>query len=248
MKDDPLRRELYAELRQIRRGPGPFGMERTAMSEFLTDVVGRGSIERAYGALVDALVRHGADPESDIRAYFDTSGFQTEGDTLDQRLKAYADAHHVEQRTGLRRSDRGAAKLSYILRDTLTIERPWGKIGIVEENGLVLVRVDVDVLHNAQWRRPHVYINGEFQEDRPFELHDSPTSEFFATGREMFPDIPLLPPEKPRDDEFRVSVYWVMPVWPIWVVATTLTTPGISSAFTAERNTGATITLWRQTR
>lgn len=52
------------------------------MSEMLTDVVGRGSIERAYGAMLDALVRHGADTESDIRAYFDTSGFQTPGDTL----------------------------------------------------------------------------------------------------------------------------------------------------------------------
>ena len=71
------------------------------MSEMLTDVVGRGSIERAYGAMLDALVRHGADTESDIRAYFDTSGFQTPGDTLDARLKVYAEEHHVEQRTGL---------------------------------------------------------------------------------------------------------------------------------------------------
>lgn len=44
------------------------------MSEMLTDVVGRGSIERAYGAMLDALVRHGADTESDIRAYFDPAG------------------------------------------------------------------------------------------------------------------------------------------------------------------------------
>lgn len=116
--------------------------------------MGRGSIERANGALIDAMVRHGADTESDIRAYFDTSGFQIAGDTLDQRLKAYADAHHVEQRTALRRSDRGAEKLSHILRDDLAIERPWGDISVHEVLGLVKIRVWVDVLHSAQWRRP----------------------------------------------------------------------------------------------
>lgn len=245
MKDDPLRRELNQELRQIRRRSGPFGMERTATSEFLTDVVGRGSIERAYGALVDALVRHGADPESDIRAYFDTSGFQTPGDTLDARLKIYAEEHHVDQRTALRRSDRGAEKLSYILRDTLTVERPWGKIGVSEVDGLVIVSVRVDVLHNTQWRRPHVHINGVFQEGCDWELRDSPTSEFFATATEKFVNIPLQPAAQPGDDELTVQVYWVMPVWPIWVVSTTLKTPGLGSTFITERNSGATVTLWR---
>lgn len=248
MKDDPLRRELYQELRQVRRRSGPFGIERTATSEFLTDVVGRGSIERAYGALIDALVRHGADPESDIRAYFDTSGFQTDGDTLDQRLKAYAAAHHVEQRTSLRRSDRGAEKLSYILRDTLTIERPWGKIAISEVDGLVIAGVQVDVLHNAQWRIPHVHINDVFQDGCEWELHDSPTSEFFATAKENFYNIPLRPPENPGDDELKIQVFWVMPVWPIWVVSTGLTTPGLMSSFITERNSGATITLSRTAR
>ncbi len=220
-------------------------MERTATSEFLTDVVGRGSVERAYGAMIDALVRHGADPEGDIRAYFDTSGFQTDGDTLDQRLKAYADTHHVEQRTGLRRSDRGAEKLSYILRDALTIERPWGNVSVHEAGGFVTARVSVDVLHNSLWRRPHVYINGEFQDDREFELHDSPTSEFFATGREDFAAVPLRQPTTPQDDEYKLHVLWVMPVWPIWMVGTSLSTPRLVSTFVTERESGATITLWR---
>ena len=56
MKDDPLRRKIQAELRQLRRAPGMFGMERMATSAMLTDVVGRGSVERAYGALIDALI------------------------------------------------------------------------------------------------------------------------------------------------------------------------------------------------
>jgi hypothetical protein len=220
-------------------------MDRTAMSEFLTDVVGRGSVERAYGALLDALVRHGADSAGDIRAYFDTSGFQTDGDTLDQRLKAYAEAHHVEQRTGLRRSDRGAEKLSYILRDTLTIERPWGKIGLSEVGGLVLLSVSVDVHHNAQWRRPHVYINEVFQEGCDWELHDSPKSEFFATATERFVNIPLREPADTTDDLLKVQVFWPMPVWPIWVVSTGLTTEGLVSSFVTERNSGVTVTLTR---
>lgn len=244
MKDDPLRREILAELRQLRRGPGAFGMERMATSETLTDVVGRGSVERAYGAMLDALVRHGADTESDIRAYFDTSGFQTRGDTLDARLKVYAEEHHVEQRTGLRRSDRGAEKLSYILRDTLTIERPWGKIVVSEMDGLVVAGVIVDVLHGSQWCRPHVHINGEYQE-RDFVLHDSETSELFATAQERFDNIPLLPPASPGDDEFVIEVFWVMPVWPIWQTGTMLKTPGLGARLTTERNSSARVSLWR---
>jgi hypothetical protein len=246
MKDDPLRRKIQAELRQLRRAPGMFGMERMATSAMLTDVVGRGSVERAYGALlIDALVRHGTDPESDIRAYFDTSGFQTLGDTLDARLTAYHEEHHVDQRTALRSSDRGAEKLSYILRDTLTIERPWGKIGVSEVDGLVIASVRVDVLHNAQWRNPHVHINGVFQEGCDWELHDSEASEFFATATEKFVNIPLRPATKVGDDEFKVQVFWVMPVWPIWAVSTNLKTPGLGSSFITERNSGATVTLWR---
>lgn len=214
------------------------------MSETLTDVVGRGSVERAYGVLLDALVRHGADPESDIRAYFDTSGFQTPGDTLDARLASFHEEHHVDKRTALRRSDRGAEKLSYLLRDTLTIERPWGKIILSEVGGLVVTGVRVDVLHNALWRRPHVYINGE-QYEREFELHDSETSEFFATAKERFDNLPLQPPETAGDDEFVVEVFWVMPVWPIWAVSTYLKTPGLGSSFTTERNLSARVSLWR---
>lgn len=244
MKDDPLRREILAELRQLRRGPGAFGMERMATSETLTDVVGRGSVERAYGAMLDALVRHGADTESDIRAYFDTSGFQTPGDTLDARLKVYAEEHHVEQRTGLRRSDRGAEKLSYILRDTLTIERPWGKIVVSEMDGLVVAGVTIDVPRNAQWRRPHIYVNGEFQE-RQFELHDSPRGEVFSTAKEEFFNVPIASPGVSDDDIFRIGVVWVMPVWPIWMAGTMLKTPGVGSTFEIERHSGASVTLWR---
>lgn len=219
-------------------------MVRIATAFTITDFVGRGSVERAYGALLDALIRHGSEPESDIRAYFDTSGFQVEGETLDQRLKAYAAAHHVEQRTALRRSDRGAEKLSYILRDTLTIERPWGKLAVSEVDGLVVVGVQVDVPHNAQWRRPHVYING-VQHEREFVLHDSDTSEFFATAKERFENIPLQAPDEPDGDEFEARVFWVMPVWPIWVVSTNLKTSGLGSSFITERNSGASVTLWR---
>ncbi|WP_448712219.1 hypothetical protein [Microbacterium profundi] len=242
MKDDPHRQEIYAELRQLRRGAGEFGMDRIATAFTITDFVGRGSVERAYGALLDALVRHGSDPESDIRAYFDTSGFQAEGDNLDQRLSAYSDLHHVDQRTALRRSDRGAEKLSYILRDTLTIERPWGKLAVSEVGGVVTIGVQVDVPHNAQWRRPHVYINGE-QHERDFVLHDSESSDFFATAKERFDRIPLLSSES-DDDVFEAKVFWVMPVWPIWVTSAGFTTPGLVATFTMERNSGATISIW----
>jgi len=57
VKDDPLREDLLTELRALRRGAGPFGQDRVALSEMLIDFVGRGSIEQAYTTLLDVLDR-----------------------------------------------------------------------------------------------------------------------------------------------------------------------------------------------
>lgn len=86
---------------------------------------------------------------------------------------------------------------------------------------------------------------GQIPDGREFELHDVPTEALFAVGSEDFGSIALHTPSEPPADELVVRVPWAMPVWPIWIGGTSLTTPGLVSTFVTERESGATITLWR---
>jgi hypothetical protein len=243
MKDDPLRRDIERELRALRPQPGVLDLSRVAASETLTDFVGRGSPERALAILEDTFQRFGTNPLEDIGAFFATCGEGLEGTNLDERLKDYARQQFVTERTALRRSDRGANKLSYILRDSLRLERPWGAILISEVGGLAVVEVRVDVPHESQWRRPHVYID-KVQKDCVFELHDSKRSDFFATASESFLNVPITLTGVPGTDLLEVEVFWVMPVWPIWAISAGFSTPGLSVTHITERNSGATVTVW----
>jgi hypothetical protein len=232
--------DIERELRALRKMPGPLDVDRIASTEVLTDVVGRGSTERAFTTLMALLDLHGGDPDSDVRAYFETCGHELPGHTLNQRLEAYEARHFVDSRTGLRRSNRGATQLSYILRDQLPYERPWGHIAVTERDGLVRAKVWVDVFHGAMWRRPQIYINGEGQQ-RDFELHDS-ANDLFATAEEVFENIPLM--TSTRDEAlFTVSAHWAMPVWSAWKVGTSLATPGLYSVLTSERHPGAEVEI-----
>jgi len=232
------------ELRALRTQPTPLGLEHIALSHALTDLVGRGSPERAYGIVMDTLGRYGADPTSDVRAFFETCGLGLSGHTLNQRLEAYAAEHFVDRRTGLRRSDRGARKLSYILRDELNYERPAGKVVVSEVNGLVTLGVIIEIPSLSQWRRPVVWINGSLM-SREFELHDSGRNDLFVIGRERYDSTPLDQSDDDDDELFTAKILWSMSVWPTWTVSTHLKTPGLGSVFDLERQSGVTVSLWR---
>jgi hypothetical protein len=244
MKDDPLRLELLAELRSLRRLPGMFGVERIALSDMLVEFVGRGSVQLAYTTLLDVNDRDGKDPEGPIRAYFETAGVGVEGDNLDARLKAYAQIHHVEQRTGLRRSDRGAEELSYVLRDVFNYERPWCNLAAVQSGARVDVAVSIHLPEHSKWRRPHVYINEVKQENRLFELHDDPVVFGFVSGREKFDDIAL---DVSADDDtplLRLRVVWIMPVWPSWQNGAHMVDPRLYARLTNDRDGSAGLTIY----
>lgn len=242
MQADPVREEIEVELRALRTQPTPLGLEHVALSPALTDLVGRGSTERAYGIVMDTLDRYGADPTSDVRAFFETCGLGLSGTTLNQRLDEYAAKHFVDRRTGLRRSDRGASKLSYILRDELNYERPEGKVVVSEVNGLVTLGVIIEIPSLSQWRRPVVWINGTLI-SREFELHDSGRNDLFVIGKERYDSTPLEPSD--GDELFTAQVLWSMSVWPIWTVSTHLKTPGLGSVFDLERQSGVRVSLWK---
>lgn len=240
-----MRQDLHAELRQIRRGSGEFRLERIAAFEALTNAVGEGSVERAYTTLLDVMVRHGADEEGDIRAYFETCGFDTTGDNLNGRLQEYAGRHHVDERTALRRSDRGAERLSYVLRDIVNYERPWGNIILGQVGDQIVATVWVEMPSHAMWRRPHVYINGVFQEGREFELHDSATHESLVSGQEMFRDLTFNFDAEEDEHLLRIAVHWVMPVWPIWQLGAQLEDPSLHVRMVTDRTLSAEISVWR---
>lgn len=243
VKDDALRQELLAELRVLRRGPGPFAIDRVALSEMLTDYVGRGSVEQAYTTLLDVLDRDGIDPDGDVRAFFETAGLNMEGENLDARLKSYAADHNVEQRTGLRRSDRGAESLSFILRDGFNYERPWANILAVQSGKFVTLSVAVEIPQHSKWRRPHVYINGDLQEDRRFELHDSDTHPMLVSGREVFENLELDTSTNENDPLLEVRVVWVMPVWPSWQNGTHLVDPRLYARLVNDRDHSAEFSI-----
>lgn len=243
VRDDALRHDVLTELRTLRRGAGLLGVDRVALSEILVDFVGRGSVEQAYTTLLDVLERDGTDPDGPIRAFFETAGFDTSGENLDERLKAYAIRHHVEQRTGLRRSDHGAEQLSYILRDAFNYDRPWANIAAAQSGRLVALTVAVEIPSHSKWRRPHVYINGVFQEDRQFELHDSDTHPILVTGYEVFRDLELDITADEDTPLLEVRVVWVMPVWPSWQSGIHLVDPRLYAKLVNNRDHSAELSI-----
>jgi len=243
MKDDTLRRELLTELRALRRGSGPLAIERVAFSEMLIDFVGRGSVEQAYTKLLDAHRRDGSDAESDVRAYFETAGLYTPGENLNERLAAYAARHHVEERTGLRRSDRGAERLSFVLRDEFNYERPWANILLVQDGAFAELSVSVHLPSHALWRRPIVYLNDEPQERREYELHDSDVVPGFVVGFERFPRHPLNLDAGEDDPLIEVRVHWMPDVWPTWQSGVQLTDPRLYVKLANNRDYSAELTV-----
>ncbi len=236
MKDDPLRLDLLEDLRLIRLGTGEFSIERLTFAESLTDFLGRGSVEQAFTSLLDYLAQQGGDLEGDVRAYFETCGVGISLDNLDLRLKEYATGHRVDQRTALRRSDRGAARLSYIIRDSYLYERPMGNLVAFQHGALINVNVSIEVIEQSQYRRPQVYINDVLQDGLEFTLHESETHPMLLEGKQSFWDIPLNIDASEDDPLATVHIAWVMPVWPTWSLGATFLDSRLYAKLSVSRN------------
>lgn len=245
MKGDPIREALVENLRLLRRLPGPFGQAKiTGDMEALLTFVGRGSEELAYTTLLDALARYGTDPEGEIRAYFETAGFDTAGDNLDERLQAYAARHFVVERTGLRRSDRGAGHLADIFRDQMVHDRPWANVFAVQTGAAVVMDIWVELPEGSLWRRPWVYVNDEETERRPWELHQKKGDPTFSTARERFLDLKLNTSADDLTSLLRVNVIWAPQVWPAWQVDVQIADPRIYARFVVDRDNSSEFSIW----
>ncbi|MFC4245333.1 hypothetical protein ACFOYW_18340 [Gryllotalpicola reticulitermitis] len=241
MQDDPLKQQLLKELRELRRGEGALSLERISQCEALVRVVGMGSVEQAHATLFEMFRRCAADPDGDIRAYLETSGIGLEGNSVNQRLDAYAAQHNVDQRTGLRRSDRGALKLATLFRDEELFYRPWGHLTLYQFGATVLVSIALHMDPASEYRPPAVWVNDELQEDLAWDFQQPSPTTGYVRALNHLDGHPFQPEAKWL---FKVDVEWRMGVWPTWVLAAQLADNRLVSKIQTQRNfmTEATIT------
>ena len=241
MKDDPLLRKLLKELRALRRGEGALAAHRVALCEVLIRVVGMGSVEQAQATLLEMFKRYSSEPEGDIRAYLETAGLGVDGASLNQRLAAYAQGHHVDERTALRRSDRGALKLATLFRDEELFFRPWGHLTLYQFGENVLTTIALHVDPESEYRAPVIWINDDLIDGLDFDFAKALEPNGYVRAIEHIDDFKL---DRDRRWFFKVDVEWRMPVWPQWVLASQLADNRLAAKIQTQRNfmTEATIT------
>ena len=245
MREDPLRLQLLSELRDLRKDQGALAPDRIALCEALVRVVGMGSVEQAHATLFEMFKRYSVEPDGDVRAYLETSGVGLEGKSLNERLDAYAESHHVERRTGLRRSDRGAEKLATLFRDEELFFRPWGHLTMYQFGERVLTSVALHIDPQSEYRAPAVWINDELMERLAFEFEATSDSTGYVRAVQHIDNF-ILQPDKPW--LFKIDIEWRMPVWPQWVLGAQLADNRLVAKIQTQRNfmTEATLTwgLW----
>lgn len=241
MKGDPLRLQLLRELRELRRGEGALVPEQIAVCETLVRVVGMGSVEQAHATLFEMFKRYSVDPNGDVRAYLETSGIGLEGDSLNHRLDAYAAAHHVDRRTGLRRSDRGAQKLATLFRDEELFFRPWGHLTMYQFGRSVLTTIALQIDPQSEYQTPAVWVNDELVDGLEFRFETPNQITGYVRAVEHIDNFKLT---TEAEWLFKVDVEWRMAVWPQWVLAAQLADPRLVAKIQTQRNfmTEATIT------
>jgi hypothetical protein len=234
VKDDNLRRELLDDLWLMRKGSAAFDLAKLSTAYALVDQVGRGSPDQAYAALLAQRDAFAADPESDVIAYFETSGLGGVGKSLELRLLDYAQRHHVNERTARRHSDSGAERLSNILRGGYLYERPWGMLTIIQRGQYIHSKITIELPEYSMWRRPYVEINEKHVEDLDFELRNSTASHaMMVRGSER---LPLTAMGKNAEGYlFTLRATWMMPVWPTWTVTSRLEDPRLYAFMSVSR-------------
>lgn len=133
----------------------------------------------AHKAMADEF---GAEPGSDIHAYFFTNGHGVGGSNLDDRLRRYAETYHVVEKTALRRSDRGVLALSHVIRDRAILERPEVMFWLTQDGPMVGFTATFFAVTGSSFHEPTLYVNGEAQDlpDLEWPIWDEDTSQLMA--------------------------------------------------------------------
>ncbi|MDG4668658.1 hypothetical protein [Mycobacterium sp. 236(2023)] len=223
---DPVRDRLVEELRAIRRMPDVPTVERLSGQSELIEALGMGDLQRAWARLERLREENGADPKSDIGAFFYLAGWGIGGYSLDQRKSQYANDFHCDERTALRRGDRGADKLATIIRDRAETNRPWGFVSVFQSGDTVDFIVRLMMAYES-WRPAEIRLNGDDVSEPVFTLRPNPdvTGGYYY---ELVADGVQLD-TGPEGQEVMASivVHWPMPVWPTWQTMTRIADPRV---------------------
>ena len=244
---DPLRQRLVAELRVLRRGQGAWAV-RVAPLVWLVDAAGLGLVERAVARLEQLRQELGTDPLSDVGAFFwlGDVGITEPEVSLEQRLARYAEVFHCNERTALRRSDRGIAMLAAALRDEAE-RRPFALIWLFQSAGSATVVLDC-VMEAQSVREPVVSVNGEAAQLPPFVGHREPgvDGQPQYRARAVLDDLPVQTAPGPYLPCLAVRVLWDMPVWPVWQLTGWVVDPHYLVRLQTFRQRAAEVSLvWR---
>lgn len=223
---DPVRDRLVNELRAIRRMPDSPTIERLSGQSELIEALGMGDLERAWARLERLRQEYGADPETDIGAFFYLAGWGIGGDNLDQRKSLYAKDFHCDERTALRRGDRGATKLADIIRDRAETNRPWGFISVFQSGATVDFVVRLMMAYES-WRSAEIRINGSDVSEPTFTLHPNPDVVGGYYYQLVVEAVQLRTSPEQQSSMASIVVHWPMPVWPTWQTMTHVADPRI---------------------
>lgn len=242
---DPIRDALVAELRAIRRMPSLPTIDRLSDMNELIEALGYGDVERSWARLERLRDEHGGDPRTDIGAYFYLSGWEIGKDTLDQRIKLYANTFDYDERTARRRGDRGADKLATIIRDQAETNRPWGLITLFQSGAKVDFIVRLMMAYES-WRPAEIRLNGEDISEPTFVLHENSDVTGGYYYQLIVEAVPLDVTVPTGGTMATLLVHWPMPVWPTWQTAVYLADPRIVSRTRTFRDRGVEVMLeWK---
>lgn len=239
---DPVRDALLAELRAIRKMPGTPTVERLAGKEELIEALGMGDVDRAWHRLLRLHKEHGTDPKSDIGAYFYLSGWDVGGNSLNSRISGYARAFHCDERTGLRRGDRGAVKLAAIVRDQAETNRPWGLITVFQSGAKADFIVRLMMTYES-WRPAEIRLNHQDISESSFTLHKNPDVIGGYYHQLIADEVPLDTAVDDGGTLASLVVHWPMPVWPTWQTVAHLADPQIVARTRTYRDRGVELKL-----
>lgn len=243
---DPIRDDLVRELRLFRRGDGEPTALRMAGLFYLTESLGDGVPERAFDELGVLQRDHGTDPLTSIGAFFYLSGWGVGLGTVDQRRRAYVDAHLASDvSTPWRRSERGIAELATLIRDRDEHARPWAFVSVFQSGNAFQPVLDFN-LRQESWTPPSIQIDGEPVEV-DFHVHKHPTMGGFFTRRFVLPESLLKLDVGFAERMAVVRVGWNMPVWPVWSVFSWTADPRIAVHLRTFRERAVEVSLqwWR---
>lgn len=224
MPEDSIQQELLADLRVLRRMEGEPDQARLTGRHALIEQLGSGSIKAAYKRLMALAEEAGSEVGSDIHAYYFTIGLGVGGLNLDDRLKRYAETHHVVTKTALRRSDRGLVALSHLIRDRSVVQRPEAYLWLTQDGPIVGLTVTFWMIADTEFRQPGIYIDGKRQDLPKLEWSAfEPGTNLLKARHRVLVDLNDL--ERRSDRLVNFHMWWITELLPTFELATTVADP-----------------------